>query len=468
MSDEKGLLDDICTHPDDDAPRLVYADWLEEHGRPERAEFIRVQLALAGPEADGPRRGELRRRERELLEAHADEWLRPLRELLGPKSMPRFERGFPAQLALGVRQFMGHAEELFRLAPAQDVKLLRLMQSTLKPAELAASPHLGRLRSLDLNGSQLRNADLAALLSSPHLGNLRALRIGGNDVGKSALKALVRPGGLPGLKELSLENSVVGADLRALLVKAPPFRLEVLDLTSISLNREAVTALAGWPGLASVRVLRLRNNYVGVGGTQALMASKHLGPLEELDLGHASVGLNGYYALGREKRLAGLRVLNLDGNLVGAHGLKGLFDGGHLTRVRELSLQGISLGNSTATVLAGWPGLASVRDLHLDNNGLTDAGIEALVTSPHLGELRVLSLVGSPVGDRGAELLAGCPKLAGLEVLNLAYTSISKAGGQALLGSPHLPRSLVLHLQGPGMPRKVKEDLRGRFDDVLI
>ena len=42
------FLQSIIAAPDDDAPRLVYADWLEEHGgEPERAEFIRVQCELA-------------------------------------------------------------------------------------------------------------------------------------------------------------------------------------------------------------------------------------------------------------------------------------------------------------------------------------------------------------------------------------------------------------------------------------
>lgn len=44
---ELGLRRAICSHPGDDTPRLVYADWLEENGRPEQAEFIRVQVGLA-------------------------------------------------------------------------------------------------------------------------------------------------------------------------------------------------------------------------------------------------------------------------------------------------------------------------------------------------------------------------------------------------------------------------------------
>src|SRR6266545_1217924 len=37
----------IAENPDDDAPRLVLSDWLEEHEHHERAEFIRLQIELA-------------------------------------------------------------------------------------------------------------------------------------------------------------------------------------------------------------------------------------------------------------------------------------------------------------------------------------------------------------------------------------------------------------------------------------
>jgi len=38
------FLADIRENPEDDAPRLIYADWLEDHGEEEQAEFIRVQV----------------------------------------------------------------------------------------------------------------------------------------------------------------------------------------------------------------------------------------------------------------------------------------------------------------------------------------------------------------------------------------------------------------------------------------
>src|SRR5437764_549926 len=54
MSDRLGLLQAILEAPDDDAPRLVYADWLEDHGDPEWAEFIRAQIAYARLDEQGP------------------------------------------------------------------------------------------------------------------------------------------------------------------------------------------------------------------------------------------------------------------------------------------------------------------------------------------------------------------------------------------------------------------------------
>jgi len=47
MTEASAFLKAILATPDDDLPRLVYADWLDEHSHPERAEFIRVQCELS-------------------------------------------------------------------------------------------------------------------------------------------------------------------------------------------------------------------------------------------------------------------------------------------------------------------------------------------------------------------------------------------------------------------------------------
>ncbi len=53
MTDEQALLRSVLLDPANDLPRLVLADWLEEHGQGEQAEFIRVQIELARMELSG-------------------------------------------------------------------------------------------------------------------------------------------------------------------------------------------------------------------------------------------------------------------------------------------------------------------------------------------------------------------------------------------------------------------------------
>jgi uncharacterized protein (TIGR02996 family) len=47
-ADERSLIQAIIANPDDDLPRLVYADWLEEHGRAAQAAVMRSEHHRAG------------------------------------------------------------------------------------------------------------------------------------------------------------------------------------------------------------------------------------------------------------------------------------------------------------------------------------------------------------------------------------------------------------------------------------
>ena len=70
---EESFLRDIVEHPDDDAPRLVFADWLQEQPDPERrarGEFIAVQLALEDDSRPKKERAALTKREKALLKEH--------------------------------------------------------------------------------------------------------------------------------------------------------------------------------------------------------------------------------------------------------------------------------------------------------------------------------------------------------------------------------------------------------------
>ena len=74
--DWPAFLAAIIAEPDDDTPRLVAADFLEEHGEPDRAAFVRVQIDLARLEASelaqSQEAGDLRKKERAFLGPKSD------------------------------------------------------------------------------------------------------------------------------------------------------------------------------------------------------------------------------------------------------------------------------------------------------------------------------------------------------------------------------------------------------------
>src|SRR5262245_27034593 len=93
--DQEALFAGIRAEPDDDVVRLAYADWLEEHDRPDEAELIRVQLQLAAA-------GDHERRVARWLET--DPRLRQLEERDASLTRKLVGQFTPALAALGCRQ----------------------------------------------------------------------------------------------------------------------------------------------------------------------------------------------------------------------------------------------------------------------------------------------------------------------------------------------------------------------------
>jgi uncharacterized protein (TIGR02996 family) len=138
MTDHDALYAAVLDRPDEDTPRLVLADYLDDHGQPARADFIRVGCHLGRwtcdfkqtPEQPGWRhdcgtddRGywlcqPLRSRERELFDRHKAEWCGGDRwaVLLLPEDDPDVlpelttavvRRGFVDEVRLTLAAFVG-------------------------------------------------------------------------------------------------------------------------------------------------------------------------------------------------------------------------------------------------------------------------------------------------------------------------------------------------------------------------
>ncbi len=92
---ERDLLQDVYENPDDDAPRLVHADFLQERSDP-RGEMIMLQFRRR----DGTLTREEARREKDLIAEHGRRWLGAIEPTVKRKGM-LFERGFLAECAAG-------------------------------------------------------------------------------------------------------------------------------------------------------------------------------------------------------------------------------------------------------------------------------------------------------------------------------------------------------------------------------
>jgi uncharacterized protein (TIGR02996 family) len=197
-SEESGFLQAILEAPDEDAPRLIYADWLDEHGEALRAEFIRLhcrlaQLTVANPEPFQPG-GEVI--SSNILRPEVrDRLLRPLLEL----GLPHVTQGqgslywsgchalFRRGLVEGLEVFQTEhvavlglcSAEVFRRTPLRHLRLTVWWESSERPGNapirralqtLAALPGVRNLRTLSASGFALDDPTARALLASPHFG----------------------------------------------------------------------------------------------------------------------------------------------------------------------------------------------------------------------------------------------------------------------------------------------------------
>src|SRR5262245_43323013 len=166
----------IRDEPDSDLPRQVCADWLDENGQPERAEFIRVQIELSHGVRPRSRALELLVRLRALIREHRARWLGAL-TAHAPASV--FERGFVEQVELRAATLLEHGRAIFDEHPIHRLALRGIGDWA---ADVARCPQLGCLTVLDVREND--GAAVAALGASRHLGRLRFLdaRLVGLDV----------------------------------------------------------------------------------------------------------------------------------------------------------------------------------------------------------------------------------------------------------------------------------------------
>jgi uncharacterized protein (TIGR02996 family) len=285
MREHDAFLRTVCEHPDEDGPRLVFADWLDEHGDPGRAELIRVQCELARLAEDDAARPALEERERQLLRAHRASWRR---ESPGWAEYIEFRRGFPAVVELSAADFLNRAAELRQMVPLEGVML-----TDAKPwmGSLATSPTLTGLRSLGLEECDLDESDALALATSPYLTDLTALSLAGNPIGVRGARALAVCLWLARVERLDLSRTWIFGQGVEYLVESPYLRrIETLILSGVTRFGVGLSGLAWSEHLAGMKRLVLSDCQLSDANAENLVTTPRLTRLRELDLHGNPIG----------------------------------------------------------------------------------------------------------------------------------------------------------------------------------
>lgn len=253
----------ICAAPDDDALRLIYADWLEEQGDTEnaaRAELIRLQIERSLRQktsgrtpfstswsADFETQYE---REQAILDKYAKKWVAQLPRLPGILWHEDFERGFIWNVsAVGYRELKANAQTIFHTTPVNSLSIhLRGARA------FARLPELAGIRRLIIDDGRLGPDDTKALAASPYLSNLRELWLCGNRIGSEGLRALAQSSTLTSLDFLDVRwNEIENDGIEGLVSSGKLASLRLLSLGDYWIDDEGAKLFAG----KSCRLTRL-------------------------------------------------------------------------------------------------------------------------------------------------------------------------------------------------------------------
>lgn len=121
------LLQAVLESPDEDAPRIIFADWLEDNGADEYAEFIRLQCELAMRRSYLPKSVDESTWSVEV--AARMDYLRSRELGLMPFQLPyvvnqKWSRGFLSAVQLTADEWMRHGQTLVREQPIERAELI--------------------------------------------------------------------------------------------------------------------------------------------------------------------------------------------------------------------------------------------------------------------------------------------------------------------------------------------------------
>jgi|SRR5579883_11412 len=234
----------ICANPEDDAVRLVYADWLDENGDPDRAAFIRISIEWSHTEYPSERWHCLRDEVSSLVKLHGERWLGEFPQNSGviwEIGVPwgPFDRGLPVTAAvLSSARFAECAERVFALAPIEHLIFPGVSLEAIRVA--LSCPCVGGIMGFTIvwTGPNQPGDELCELLAGfTHLRKLESLPLERKGITDRGAEALARATFLPQLRELYLTaNPMTETGILAITDRLVPDRVRRLSISPAAIS----------------------------------------------------------------------------------------------------------------------------------------------------------------------------------------------------------------------------------------
>jgi uncharacterized protein (TIGR02996 family) len=416
----EALLAAVLAAPGDDAPRLVFADWLLHQDDPldrGHGELIQVQCALAGLDESGPTRARLVRRACALIAEHGRalvEQVHPLvnyRERLATPT--NFQRGFLTT---------GHVDYFEDISMNLDALLARTPLEVLE---------------VDLMGTTPTEAMWPPLEAAP-LDRLRSLVL-------RIEEDAYYPN--PGLRDAALRA--------VMLVQNRRFDRLALGVeygSGFRVDPSVLARLANAPVAAELRELRMEGSHLRDGWVWAFIGQRPLGKLETLHISSslADVGPRQLIELAGSPNLPALRRLLVDATRMSADECATLF-------AARPGLTGLTLDTGVTPRFLAIPGLERLEELRMMARSVGAGMWGPLIDA--LPRLRRFALSYNEPGLDGVRAIAGGPPLRRLVLISC---SLDDKAAELLLAAPQLDELEHLDLEGN---YRIGEGMRGKLRD---
>lgn len=407
MNERDSFMQAINARFDDDMPRLVFADWIEENDDPEHAQFIREQCELARVEPWDAIAVQYRAERRGIVPNPGyKQWLPKVDdELLGWDPEHCFRRGFAHTLTVRqVDEFLKQADRLFHESP---VRQLQLPTATLSEwRRFIQGDWLPRIESIHFYGRTTPVEPLRELIRCGRATGLREIIFGRasgpsmpdilGDLFASKLgQQLTRLG-------LQIGPSPVDELAEALCSPENTPPIEHLTLKTMSWNEEAARWLSGSKLGQNLKSLNLMNNPMRqnglvslFGGDENMLGKDYMPNLRQLDVSHCEIDKLPVQGVSWNKLL----WLDLSDNPFGSNFFNNVRQVANIPALKVLRLQHAGLSDLAIQILRAGPAWKSLVELDLSKNQLTDLGAKNLLSAPDAPHLVALYLHGNSISE---------------------------------------------------------------------